>query len=735
MYPALISMQSSSQQPVLKVALPLPLRQIFDYLPGDNTTIALPGMRVLVSFGRRKLVGVIVQVADKSELPLEKLASVIAYPDGEQLVLTAETLALLRWCWRYYKHAPGEVVFNALPPLLRKSEGVIPPLPVQYSLTAAGEKRLQEPPGRIKAQYRLLEKMRAGAATDSQLRMAASTWRKTLARLLEQGWVQSESQQPAQLNSGPGHDLLDEQQAAVEAIGASLGNFHCHLLDGVTGSGKTEVYLCVLERVLRHGGQALLLVPEIGLTPQLVSRFHQRLGFEPVVTHSGLSEGQRVAAWAMAKSGLARLVIGTRSALFLPMPDLQLIILDEEHDASFKQQDGFRYSSRDVAVKRAAGLGIPVVLGTATPSLETFKNAAANRYSWHRLRQRATGAAEPRWRVLDLRQQTMQGGISATAMQAIGETLAKGEQALVFLNRRGYAPVILCHACGWHAACQRCDANLTWHKANNRLLCHHCDSGMRVPVMCPQCNADALQGAGEGTEQLEQMLASAYPQTPLLRFDRDTVRKKGEFERLSQQVKAGESCLLVGTQMLAKGHHFPKVTLVVIVNLDQALYSADFRALERMGQLMVQVAGRAGRDQLPGEVILQTHYPRHEALLTLLQSGYEAFAAELSADRQAACLPPFSYQALLRSDAHDKEHVRGFLNQAKQIFPAGDAMVYGPFPAMMERRSGRTRWYLLVQAVTRSRLHRQLDGWVPHLIKLPAARKVRWSIDVDPQDY
>jgi len=491
----------------------------------------------------------------------------------------------------------------------------------------------------------------------------------------------------------------------------------------------------IFEQVLKKGGQALLLVPEIGLTPQLLNRFKKRLGFEPVVTHSGLSEGQRLKAWAMAKSGLARLVIGTRSALFLPMPDLQLIILDEEHDASFKQQDGFRYSSRDVAVKRAAGLGVPVVLGTATPSLETFNNAAGNRYSWHRLRQRATGAAEPRWRVLDLIQQTMTGGISATAMQAIGEVLGKGEQVLVFLNRRGYAPVILCHECGWHAACQRCDANMTWHKATRRLLCHHCDSGARVPVMCPECGADALQGAGEGTEQLEQMLGEAFPETPLLRFDRDTVRKKGEFERLSEQVKAGASCLLVGTQMLAKGHHFPQVTLVVIVNLDQSLYSADFRALERMGQLMVQVAGRAGRDRLPGEVILQTHYPRHESLLTLLSSGYESFARDICADRQTACLPPYSYQALLRSDAHDKKDVRAFLEQAKQCFPHGEANIYGPFPAMMERRSGRTRWYLLVQADRRPMLHRQLDTWVSQLHKLPSARKVRWAVDVDPQDY
>jgi len=695
----------------------------------------LAGQRVVVPFGRRKLVGVIVEVTDRSALSFDKLASVIDYPDGGQKVLTGELLDLLKWCWRYYKHAPGEVVFNALPPLLRKPGGAIPPAPLQYRLTSTGETRLQQPVGRLKAQIGLLEKIHEGANTDQQMRAFAASWRKTLLRLVEQGWVQAEACQPAQVKLVPGPSLTDEQKLAADNIRNSLGGFSCHLLDGITGSGKTEVYLRVLEDVLSQGGQALLLVPEIGLTPQLVNRFRKRLGFEPVVTHSGLSEGQRLQAWSMAWRGQAKLVIGTRSALFLPMSELQLIILDEEHDASFKQQDGFRYSSRDVAVKRAAGLKVPVVLGTATPSLETFSNARSERYRWQRLRQRATGAAEPRWRVLDLIQQTMTGGISAVAMKAIAETLDKGEQALVFLNRRGYAPVILCHDCGWHGACQHCDANLTWHKAGRRLLCHHCDSVARVPALCPDCGADALQGAGEGTEQLEQVLGKAFPQTPLLRFDRDSVRRKGEFERLAQQVKSGEPCLLVGTQMLAKGHHFPRVTLVVIVNLDQALYSADFRALERMGQLMVQVAGRAGRDQLPGEVILQTHYPQHESLLTLLTEGYEAFASGICSDRSTACLPPFSYQALLRSDARDKDDVQLFLNQARQVFPAGEADIYGPFPAMMERRSGRTRWYLLLQANKRSDLHRQLDEWVPTLQKLSSARKVRWSVDVDPQDY
>lgn len=728
-------MPPTPSSPVLKVALPVPLRQVFDYLPAENTIQPVPGMRVQVPFGRRKMVGVIVSLADGSDFAPDKLARVIAYPDGAETVISEELAGLLKWCWRYYQHAVGDVIFNALPPMLRKLNGAIPPAPVQFALSEAGQTRLLQPVGRIKAQIGLLQAIEEGAVTAEQLRWFSPAWRKTLQRLMEQGWVVEQASKPPVVNLSEGPELLQEQRDAVAAISKTLGNFQCHLLDGVTGSGKTEVYLQLLAEVLQQGGQALLLVPEIGLTPQLLSRFEKRLGFAPLVTHSGLSESQRLHTWAMARSGLARLVIGTRSALFMPMPDLQLLILDEEHDASFKQQDGFRYSSRDVAVKRAAGLNIPVVLGTATPSIETYNNAASGRYGWLRLRQRATGAAQPRWRVLDLIQQKMTGGISSTAMQAIGETLAKGEQVLIFLNRRGYAPVMLCHECGWYAACVRCDANMTWHKSSRRLLCHHCDSGAQVPKHCPSCQADALQGAGEGTEQLEHVLGNQFPDTPLLRFDRDSVSKKGEFERLSDQVKAGESCLLIGTQMLAKGHHFPKVTLVVIVNLDQALYSADFRALERMGQLMVQVAGRAGRDQLPGEVILQTHYPQHKSLLTLLSSGYEAFANDICTDRQATCLPPFSFQALLRSDAHDKTQVLQFLNVAKRYFPKGSAIVYGPFPAMMERRSGRTRWYLLVQAQSRAELHTQLDGWVARLSKLPEGRKVRWSIDVDPQDY
>ena len=515
---------------------------------------------------------------------------------------------------------------------------------------------------------------------------------------------------------------------------ASIGKFSCHLLDGITGSGKTEVYMHLLEKVLSEGKQALVLVPEIGLTPQLLRRFRNRLGLEPAIIHSGLSAGERLEAWAAARSGRAALVVGTRSALFTPMPRLGIIVLDEEHDASFKQQDGFRYSARDIAVKRAAELDIPVVLGSATPSLESLSNAAGGKYNWHRLRERATNAPLPAWRVLDMRQQNTLNGLSATALEAIGETLDRGEQVMVFLNRRGYAPVLMCQQCGWNGSCERCDAHLTWHKSMGRLCCHHCGAQRPAPQLCPECRADALMGAGAGTQQLEESLEQRFPGFPVLRFDRDRTSRKGVMHQQLEQVREGDPCLLVGTQMLAKGHHFPVVTLVVIVNIDQALYSADYRALERMGQMIQQVAGRAGRMEKAGTVILQTLHPEHAALELLLSQGYEAYARWLLEERQLAGLPPAGYQALLRAEAHDRALAERFLDDAARVFPSGETRVYGPMPAIMERISGRSRMYLVVQGASRSALHRQVDGWLPGLRRLPSARKVRWAIDIDPQE-
>ena len=718
----------------LQIALPVPLPQAFDYLAQQDGDAVPVGARVLVPFGRRELVGVVVGRSQRSEVPTGRLLRVSRLLDLGDPLLDDRLIDLLRWCWKYYKHAPGEVIAGALPPALRKANGVLPEPPLHYRLTVQGREILGQPPGRARVQREMLESMAAGPADERTLDGIGSQWRKTLALLMDRGWVRSEPVAPDQPRISPGHQLTSEQRKAVDDIQAASGNFSCHLLDGVTGSGKTEVYMHLLEKVLCAGGQALVLVPEIGLTPQLLRRFRERLGLEPSVIHSSLSAGERLGAWTAARAGRAALVVGTRSALFTPMPQLGLIILDEEHDASFKQQDGFRYSARDIAVKRAAELDIPVVLGSATPSLESLRNAGAGRYHWHKLRQRATSAALPAWRVLDLRQQNTFHGLAAATLDTVGETLGRGEQVMVFLNRRGYAPVLMCQQCGWHGSCERCDANLTWHRSRGLLCCHHCGSQRQAPALCPECRADALTGAGEGTQQLEESLEQRFPGFPVLRFDRDRVRRKGVMDQQIEQVRLGDPCLLVGTQMLAKGHHFPGVTLVVIVNIDQALYSADFRALERMGQMILQVAGRAGRMEKAGTVILQTLHPDHPALELLLSKGYEAYARWLLDERVLAGLPPAGYQAMLRAEAHDRSLVEQFLDHAAAAFPSGEATVYGPMPAIMERVSGRSRMYLVLQCSSRSALHRQVDPWLPRLRKLASARKVRWAIDIDPQE-
>jgi len=719
---------------ILQVALPVPLPHLFDYLAPRNGQAIAQGARVLAPFGRRELVGIVVGMTDESEIPDERLLPVSRVLDGGEPLLDENLVDLLRWCWKYYKHAPGDVIASALPPALRKAAGEIPGPPLHYRLTDDGTARLAQPAGRARVQHRMLSALSDGPQGAQGLAGIGSQWRKTLAALVEQGWVESGPAPVAEPKIAPGPELIPDQQKAVSAISANLGAFGCHLLDGVTGSGKTEVYLRLLEPVLAEGKQALVLVPEIGLTPQLLRRFRNRLGLEPAVIHSGLSAGERLEAWAAARSGRAALVIGTRSALFTPMPRLGIIILDEEHDSSFKQQDGFRYSARDIAVKRALQLDIPIVLGSATPSLESLSNAASGKYTWHRLRERATRAPLPAWRVLDLRQQRTFFGLTAIALEAIEETLNKGEQVIVFLNRRGYAPVLMCQQCGWHGSCERCDAHLTWHRSIGRLFCHHCGSQRHAPRLCPDCRADALMGAGEGTQQLEESLGKRFPGIAVLRFDRDQTSRKGVMTNQLEQVRKAEPCLLVGTQMLAKGHHFPAVTLVVIVNIDQALYSADFRALERMGQMIQQVAGRAGRMEKAGTVILQTLHPEHTALELLLTEGYEAYARWLLEERQLAGLPPAGYQALLRAEAHDRSVAESFLEQAAQLFPRGQTRAYGPMPAIMERVGGRSRMYLVIQGASRSALHRQVDRWLPDLRKLPSGRKVRWAIDIDPQE-
>ncbi|HEV8695197.1 MAG TPA: primosomal protein N' [Lysobacter sp.] len=538
------------------------------------------------------------------------------------------------------------------------------------------------------------------------------------------------------------HALNDEQQAAVDSLLAVRGTFAPMLLDGVTGSGKTEVYLHAIADCLARGRQALVLVPEIGLTPQTLKRFRERLGVPVHALHSGLGDGERARTWAACARGEARVIVGTRSAVFLPLPQAGLIVIDEEHDASFKQLDGIRYHARDFALMRAKALAVPIVLGSATPALESLRNAQAGRYTHLRLRTRAGVAQTPRVRVVDVRKRPLDAGMSAELFDAISSTLTSGGQALVFKNRRGYAPVLLCHDCGWSAQCPRCSTPdrgvpMTVHAGGRRLQCHHCGARRPAPDACPDCGGLALQSQGAGTERIEEALAKRFPDVPVLRIDRGTTQRRDALEKLLHEFGNAPG-ILVGTQMLAKGHDLPNLALVAVVGVDEGLFSADFRAPEKLAQLLIQVAGRAGRATRPGEMLLQTHHPQHPLLNTLLSGGYHAFADAELAQREGAGFPPFAHLALLRAEAQQVDVTHAFLQTAKAILrdaaPAELVEAHGPLPAPMPRRAGYQRAQLLLSSDDRRALHGALDAALPTIYALPEARRVRWSLDVDPVD-
>jgi primosomal protein N' (replication factor Y) len=729
---------------VVQVALAAPLDTVFDYRPPAAGPLPEPGQRVRVPFGRGERCGVVSGIAEQSELPGSRLKPVAEVLDDAPL-LRAEDLAFLTWSARYYHHPVGEVVCAALPVRLRRGEAAAGLGVPGWTLTEAGQRLTPPELTRAPRQAEIVAWLQqlGGQAPQLLLREALGDCAGVLRGLRDKGYVSAIELPPAAGGVGKEQPptLHAEQAHAVTAVRAALGSFAGFLLAGVTGSGKTEVYLRLAEQVLARGDSVLLLVPEIGLTPQLVKRFARRLGDRLAVLHSGLGERERELAWQRARLGLAPLVIGTRSAVFTPMPRLGLVLVDEEHDGSFKQQDGFRYNARDLAVVRAQRAGCPVLLGSATPSLESLKNVRDGRYQPLQLTERAGGAQPPRLDLLDVRGQPLDAGLSPVLKSAIGATLAAGQQALVFLNRRGFAPVLSCYGCGWLSDCPRCDARQTLHAGSGLLWCHHCGAQRRLPTACPDCGSTELHPLGAGTERLEQVLAAQFPDYPLVRIDRDATARKGSLDRLLEQVGKGEAMILVGTQMLAKGHHFPDVTLVGVLDVDGGLFGADFRAAERMAQLILQVAGRAGRGAKPGRVLIQTRYPEHPLLQTLVHQGYDAFADAALAERREAQWPPYSFQALLRAEATDIEAPQAFLSEVYALaapYAGSDAghrvELWGPVPAPMTRRAGRYRAHLLLQAEQRTPLH-TLIGWLlPQIRALKLARKVRWSLDVDPQD-
>lgn len=659
---------------ILRIALPTPLRRLFDYMAPDNCIFKdlAPGVRIKVPFQSRTLIGILIEVAQKSSFPYEKLKSAIAILD-QTPILPPDIQQLCLWAAEYYHSPIGEVFAASLPTLLRQGKNIA-----------------------------------AGLAVETNA-------------------------QPLINIDDPIPTLNDEQQQAIKKIDAAKNSFEVFLLDGVTGSGKTEIYLQSMNEILAAGKQVLVLVPEISLTPQTIARFRHRFHCSIAALHSNLSDKERLQAWLAAQTGNLKIVLGTRSALFTPFAHLGLIIVDEEHDVSFKQQDRFRYHGRDLAVMRAHINQIPIVLGSATPSLESLLNVKRQRYQHLLLSHRAGQAKLPLLQVINLHQSPAKDGLSLTLQKAIEEHLSKNNQVLLFLNRRGFAPVLYCTSCHHIIHCTRCSAKMIFHQTPQRLHCHHCDARQIVPLVCEQCKQSSLLALGVGTQKLEQKLQVLFPNTPVIRIDKDNTKRKGAMQNLLETIHAQPKAILLGTQMLAKGHHFPQVTLVGMIDADSGLLSADFRAAEQMGQLLVQVSGRAGRTTKSGTVMIQTYYPHHPLLQTLIQKNYAHFAQTLLNEREQAMLPPFSHFAVFRAEAVKETQVAQFLTEIKNLCPETSSInLFGPIDALLSKRKGLFRKHLLVKADKRHHLQRFLNHLILQIEQHYKNFPVKWTIDVDP---
>ena len=726
--------------PFFRVALDVPVNDSFDYR-ADDARIDDVGRLAVVPFGRGRKVGVVVEVTAHSAIEPKRIRAVSRIA-RDLPRLPEATLELFRFCARYYHHPLGETILNALPTALRKPDGTALAARSEFVLTAEGEQRsVADLPARAHAQRALFGAFAVEPVLAAdRLREGGPALKRALTALMERGWVMEREAAsapvdplPPSLTPVPGPELTPEQRTAVDAVIAGLGSYQCHLLYGVTGSGKTEVYLRLIEAVARRGEQTLLLVPEINLTPQLEARLADRLGRERLaILHSGLAEGERLERWLRAVRGDAVVVAGTRLAVFTPLPRLGLVIVDEEHDGSYKQQEGLRYSARDVAVFLGKQRNAAVVLGSATPSLESWRQAQNQRYRLLRLSSRAVSRL-PDIRTVETRGVALVEGLAPALVDAIGQTLGRGEQSLVFVNRRGFAPTLLCHECGWIAPCHRCSARLTLHATGHRLRCHYCGHEEQIPQSCPSCGNQDLRALGAGTQRIEQVLAARFPQARIARVDRDSTRRKNAFHELRERIEAHDLDILVGTQMLAKGHDFPRLTLVGVLGADNGLLAADFRAEERLFALLLQVAGRAGRAALPGRVLIQTEFPQHPLFQALIAHDFEGFARQQLELRNAGAFPPYLHQALLRAEATQEAQVFEVLEDAaRQARPmAAGVTIYDPVPALMPKVAGKWRGQLLIQSGSRNALHAFLDNWWPQI----GSNRVRMSIDVDPLDF
>ena len=737
-----------SEAPLVEVCIPNTKRDSFTYRCNDWKPVI--GARVWVPFRTKTCLGVVIAAQTKSPVALTSLKQITGIIDDKPF-LSPSLLDLCQWVSQYYQSPLSEVITLALPKHYRNGGAPVLPVVNTYALSLAADVAHARINQRAVRQHALIDFLAqyAHPVDQHELRDAGFATSQIKPLLISQIVQQNQQAVVRVPKQHAGSELpltLNNEQAnALEKITANLDANHRFLLHGITGSGKTEVYLQVIAKTLASQRQVLVIVPEIGLTPQLVARFTARFKEPLVVIHSNLSENERQLAWYQASSGTAQLVIGTRTAIFTPLPNLSLIVIDEEHDSSLKQQEGVRYSARDTALMRAHKANIPIILGSATPSLESLHNCAQQKYTLLPINRQAIATVPLQWIITDLRNTTLQQGLAPSAIQRIRHHLKQGNQVLVFINRRGFSPVLLCHQCGWIADCPACDSHLTLHRKDNRLICHHCGNKRIIPNHCQTCKSRELIPVGTGTQRLAEFLQTEFPHVTLMRVDRDEVRKKNELAQRLEQINQGEAQLIVGTQMMAKGHHFPKLTLVVIVDADCGFYNQDFRAIEHLGQLITQVAGRAGRANEPGEVIIQTHFPNHPLLNTLIQKGYNPFARELLQTRAIAQLPPYYFLAIIRAQSNQSQRVTHFLQTIKKYLQQEEeeeetvnthslVRAYGPAPAPMARKANQHRMQLLLKSPSRTQLQAtltELREWINRK-KLDAS--IRWHMDVDPID-
>ena len=724
---------------ILHIAIPCPLRQSFDYLSTESHPNQdwVPGLRVKVPFGSRQLIGTVLQVSEiTNDHNISKLKSVIEIIDLATII-DEELFNLIKWVSAYYHHPIGECFQAALPKKLRNGENASL---THETIWQISNTQNEQSLGKKQLQIFDYFKSTEIKLSQAQLRQQFGECKTSLLGLEKKGLLQQSTQIkqfPSTIELKPACKLNDEQQICVDTVWQSKQNFTPYLLHGITGSGKTEVYIQLCEQMLAVGKQVLILIPEIGLTTQFVQRFRERLKAHIVVLNSSVSDGDRKQAWLAAKEGLAEIIIGTRSAIFTPLKSAGLIILDEEHDGSYKQQDGLRYHARNVALVRAKRLSIPILLGSATPSLESLYQVTQKNYQRLSLTKRAGNAKLPKVKIIDSSGGDTQNSISLKLLSAIDKHLKNDNQVLLFINRRGFAPVLMCHDCGWQATCTSCDARMVVHYHRNILFCHHCGFIQRLPKKCPTCNTGELKNYGAGTEKIEHTLQNNFPETPVLRIDRDTTQRVNSFADIVSNIKQGGAKILVGTQMLAKGHDFHDVTLVGVLDADQGLFSADFKATESLAQLITQVTGRAGRGNKEGEVFIQTEQPQHEFWKKLIQQGYQDTADEILQQRIEMMMPPAGSLCVLRAEDKDQTLAMLFLSEVLAVLnttPQQDVLIMGPVPAIMEKKAGRYRAQLLLTTTKRRCLHQLLDHHITAISSLKLARKVRWSIDIDPVD-